>query len=323
MRLSSSTQQRPWDDLVPPESGYRSKLVDADQRWAFYWGRKQGSGPALLLRVDHAISARSRDLRGIAVEALRDGNASALTVTLNNEDDSDVFEYFCRRLIQICSRCSSESDAVSQMLLEIERWHEFLGRSRYGLSLEQRMGLFGELSFLDELLEKRGHASAIESWEGPEGSPQDFVFPRGFVEVKVIGDLGTRVRITSEFQLDASPMKTLYLRVFEIEDSNNGYGLAELIHRIHSRLDPALKGRFEEKLALSGLINTSQHEMESWRIKSDHIYLVDESFPALRASNLDPSVSSVQYRLNVGLLTKFSRPSSDLQELLGEDPNAK
>lgn len=319
MTSNSQTQKRPWDDLVPPESGYRSKLVDENQRWAFYWGRKRGSGPALLLRVDHPFDVKGRDLRGIAVEALRDGTGNILTVTLNSDEDGEVFEYFCRRLILICSRCSSEADAVSQMLLEIERWHEFLGRVRSGLSLEQRLGLFGELSFLDELIENCGPVLALESWEGPTGTPQDFAFRSGFVEVKAVKEGGSRVRISSEYQLDVSPEKKLYIKVFEIEDSVDGFGLVELINQIHSKLDPTQQNLFAERIELVGLVNVRQYSSDSWRIKTDHVYLVDSLFPALRASTLDPSISSVQYRLNVSQLRSFRRPNSEIFGLMGDE----
>jgi hypothetical protein len=314
--LNKAASHRPWDDLVPPDSGYRSKLVDENQRWAFYWGRKRDFGPALLLRVDHAFDAKNRDLRGISVEALRDGNGSVLTITLNDESDGEVFEYFCRRLILICGRCSTEAEAVSQMLLEIERWHEFLGRMRNGLSLEQRLGLFGELSCFDEVLGMFGAEVALTSWTGPAGSPQDFAFPNGFVEVKTVRESGARVRISSEFQLDVPPGKGLFLRVFQVEDSTDGRGLSELTDLIRSKLDPLQTIQFDERLEMAGLVNARQYSSDSWRICADEIYVVGSQFPAIKSSALDASISSVQYRLNLSFLSAFRRPGKEMYSLL-------
>jgi hypothetical protein len=290
--------------------------VDESQPWAFYWGRRKDEGPALLLRVDHVISARRRDLKGVAIEALRDGSGSILTLTLKNELDGEVFVHFCRRLIQICGRCSTEASAVSQMLLEIERWHEFLGLVRNGLSLEQRQGIFGELSFVEELLTKLDPLTAFLAWEGPEGGSQDFVFSAGCVEVKTLRVGSSRVRISSEFQLDVEVDRQMYLRVFHVEDVVDGLSIFDLVQQINAKLDPHVRPQFMDKLELAGLLNPEKYDGESWKVVSDHVFLVGSDFPALRASDLDSSISSVQYRMDVGKLSQFRCTHSEMYDMI-------
>ncbi len=304
-RSKTDVEQFPWSTLTAPESGYVTILANPENKWPFFWGRKKGDGPALILRTKAQVSVKGRDVRGMAVESQRDGGEYILSITLENELDSDVFQYFCQRLLEICAGASTEDEVVSTVLREIERWHEFLGRLRSGLTLEQRMGLFAELHFLRKSIGERGGAVALGAWRGPEGASQDFVFEDTMVEVKATPKGATHVRISSEFQLDVPSDTQLFLYVVRLEDSEGGRSIADLIVEISNELPNEMLRELEFKLQQVGVFDPHRYGNDSWRLVDELVHAVDEDFPAIRSSKLSPSITSVQYRINVGDLSGF------------------
>ena len=295
----------PWDKLIPPESGYRSILVDVDSPWNFFWARRQGSGPCLLLRTNQKFEVSGRSLKGLNLEIDADGSAYLLAITLISEMDADVFEYFCRRLVSSCSRCLNETEVVSTLLLEIERWHDFLGRIRSGLTLEQRMGLFGELTFLKRILEFDTPASTLSKWTGPNGGSRDFQFENSEIEIKSVGNGQSKVRISSEFQLDDYDCENLFLKVFTLCDSDDGQSIFEIASSIFALLDPVEALVFQSKLDSVGAVDLSKLSGDSWTLCSESTFKIEESFPSLKHSRISPAISSVQYRLNIKALDQF------------------
>jgi hypothetical protein len=315
----NKTKEFPWSRLEPPESGYRSILVDADSPWNFFWARRRGFGPCLLLRTNQKFEVEGRDLKGLDLELGSDGSAFLLSLVLVNELDSDVFEYFCRRLVEICSKCISEAEVVSALLLEIERWHDFLGRIRAGLSVEQRMGLFGELVFLQRVLEFNPTPLALDNWTGPQGGTRDFQFGYFDVEIKSVGKGKSRIRISSEFQLDNNDVDSLFLKVFTLCDSDHGMSISDLATSIFEILDPVAKLSFQSKLDSLGAVDLSRLDRDSWIVCDEVTFRIDDEFPSIRRSEISDAISSVQYRLNIKGLDRFAIENDVLELMIGDD----
>lgn len=309
-------KELPWDNLQPPDSGFKSILVDPSQPWDFYWGRRRNSGPALLLRVDHTVEIRDRELRGISIDVLRDGNASLVVITLNDESDGDVFEHFCRRLVSICSACTTEAEAIGNLLIEIERWHDFLGRVRHGLSQEQRMGIFGELTVLSELVDILEPVQAVNSWHGPKGAPQDFRLPSALIEVKTIAKGRSTVRISSEFQLDPPSRPQMFLRILELEHSPDGLSLFDKVRELRAKLSERSLVVFEENLDLLGLLQPERYVEDSWKVVNETVFDINDVFPSVRASRINAALSAVQYRLSFRSLSEFRCSSQSLLDTI-------
>src|SRR3546814_19068659 len=100
---------------------------------------------------------------------------------------------------------SSDVCSSDLTLAHSRRWKTFLsGRSQH-LSIEEVRGLFAEIVFLTELIDRQMSSSdAVEAWLGPERSHQDFIFGNTAVEVKSLsGAERSSVRISSEDQLES------------------------------------------------------------------------------------------------------------------------
>src|SRR3546814_17965452 len=82
---------------------------------------------------------------------------------------------------------SSDVCSSDLTLAHSRRWKTFLsGRSQH-LSIEEVRGLFAEIVFLTELIDRQMSSSdAVEAWLVPERSHQDFIFGNTAVEVKTL-----------------------------------------------------------------------------------------------------------------------------------------
>ena len=123
-------------------------------------------------------------------------------------------------------------------LAHIRRWKTFLsGRSQL-LSAEEVRGLFAELTFLLELIDRQASTTAaVEAWLGPEKSHQDFIFGNTAVEIKSLsGTERSTVRISSEDQLETLN-DALFLRMYRLSslpDAARAQSLNEIVAAVQT-----------------------------------------------------------------------------------------
>jgi hypothetical protein len=99
----------------------------------------------------------------------------------------------------------------------LARWRDLFRRPPgSGLTVERRLGLFGELLVLKDLAS--ASAAAIACWAGPTGHRHDFTSRLGDLEVKTTADpTASRVQIHGLDQLTAPPGGSLHLIVIAVE----------------------------------------------------------------------------------------------------------
>ena len=105
-----------------------------------------------------------------------------------------------------------------------DEWRRLLKPRASGLlSMEELWGLVGELwLILNKFSTTRSIEAAIEGWLGPMGLPQDFWYDGdGFREAKAIGP-STRVKISSEHQLDADDLELIILQIANTDEQTVG-----------------------------------------------------------------------------------------------------
>tara|TARA_B100000745_G_C19936693_1_gene315611 strand:+ start:52 stop:591 length:540 start_codon:yes stop_codon:yes gene_type:complete len=157
-----------------------------------------------------------------------------LILVLEKHVDQDLFYSLCETLIHELSEVSDPLVGLSVALSQIKRWKAFMaGKKGRVLSAEEVRGLFSELKFLQQMLgEMNTELDALEAWQGPETSHQDFIFSDTAVEVKSLsGRERNAVKISSEDQLE-SLSSSLFLKVFRLVDmpeSKASISLNELV----------------------------------------------------------------------------------------------
>lgn len=316
----------PWSAIEIPRQDFNVRKVADTRGLNLYWGKdKLGQclfiveltgDQAELFRKSHVhIQGIKTDLRLIDTTS-----SQGLVVTLEKHVDQDLFSAMCQTLVAALREIDDSATGLSVAMSQIKRWKAFMaGKKRAVLSAEEIRGLFGELSFL-QIMWKHGYQelAALQAWEGPEGTHQDFIFENTAVEIKCLsGRERNSVRISSEDQLE-SLNDRLFLKIFrltEMPESDRSLSLNGLVQSIESEIqDHEAIELFYDKLAKAGYVELHEYDSPEFIISEDSLYLVTEEFPRLVRSELPDGITKVRYELELERIGQFQTENEVLWE---------
>lgn len=236
-----------------------------------------------------------------------------ITIILSDNDLMDVFILFLEDLIRSLKTTNDENNIPLVLNEKVEYWGKLFAKIKGELlSKERQRGLYGELTFLNTLLNRSNDfVKTISSWTGPEGSNQDFSNGLSAVEVKSSKATKPTVNIASELQLDWTILDNLYLHVIHLDELSNGPDtLKKLIESIKQKVveHPNLLRLFEEKLELAGLpFGEEMHYNEiGFVIRSQRAYRVQNGFPVLINDTINnDAIHNVKYQIDLTALEPF------------------
>ncbi len=203
----------------------------------------------------------------------------------------------------------------------LERWRQLLSRGpAERIPREVEVGLHGELTVL-RMIALEDPNRALDAWQGPAGAPNDLVDDEWAIEVKAtVAQSAFRVRVHGLAQLDHRRAATpLHLAAVRLAEVPAGRTLPELVDEVLGFLDTS---RFLERLALTGYGHDTagEHDWLRLRVEETGFWRVDDSVPALRASDLTPdhlaAIGNVRYELDVSALGE-RMDDIDLRRLWG------
>jgi hypothetical protein len=286
------------------------------------------SGNRELVIEARSVTHGSRDLPGfenidLIVKPIPTGICIGLTLTDNELANS--FSVMCYDIAERSKR-GETSEAAAVIVIECLRdWAALLKRrSQRGLSRNEVMGLWGELSTLDALLEARpgNEYQIIQGWGGPNGEQRDIGFNGNRIEIKT--QLSTRsigLRISSLDQLDdrGDHLKVVLNR---ISPSDKGFSLADLIGILSRRLLPSrsAQSEFELKIELAGYDPALEACKEQFALDERINFKVNETFPRIVPGNVPPGIKSAEYEIAGAAISQFQITWNELVENLGEQP---
>jgi hypothetical protein len=309
------SESSPWDGITVPGADYNVRQVPGETAVPCFWGRDT-TGACLFvaeLQGDHTYQFRKDvvTVHGIDVD-LRGGEPGQqrLVLTLEKQVDRDLFESLCRTLATALERATDSASSLAVALAHIRRWKTFLsGRSQH-LSAEEVRGLFAELTFLLELIERQpSNTAAVEAWLGPEKSHQDFIFGNSAVEIKSLSgtERGT-VRISSEDQLE-SLNDELFLRIYRLSslpDAAGAQSLNEIVAAVQTQLAEAEAiEAFDRKLVAHGYAPLPDYDQPRFVVSDVHSYRVVEEFPRLVRSQLPTGIDRVAYDIQLETIALY------------------
>lgn len=319
-------ESSPWDDIAVPGADFNVRQVAGQTAVSCFWGR-DAAGACLFiveLQGDHAAQYRKNTVvvNGIDVD-LRAGDQGQqhLVLALERQVDRDLFEGLCRTLASSLEHATDSASALAVSLAHIRRWKTFLsGRSQH-LSIEEVRGLFAEIVFLTELIDRQMSSSAaVEAWLGAERSHQDFIFGNTAVEVKSLsGTERSSVRISSEDQLE-SLNDALFLRVYRLSslaDAAGARSLNEIVTAVQARLGEAeAVEAFDRKLVTHGYAPLPDYDEPRLVVSDVRSYRVDDGFPRLMRSQLPTGIANVAYDIRLETIAPYE---CDEAAIFGED----
>jgi hypothetical protein len=186
----------------------------------------------------------------------------------------------------------------------IRAWQEFMRKGSLPLSAENEIGLIGELTLLQKMLDAgMSPDTAIYAWTGPNDGLRDFELGFGAIEVKTtIASAGFIAKIGSLEQLDDANCKPLFLGAVKFSLTEHGQTLPEMISVIRKQLNilPITVTDFEDRLLTAGYLEVhATHYHRRFSIRQITILEVTENFPRLTHGNVTPGVISARYEINL------------------------
>lgn len=174
-------------------------------------------------------------------------------------------------------------------------------------------GLFGELLFLADLIERFG-ADVIDSWTGPLGKDQDFQKSTDIAaEIKTSVEIPVSITCNIR-QLDSDLFKQLYIVCYRLTPSETGITLPEMVRRVERLLheDEVQLDKFYEKLTASGYQLQLESSYSEFRIEYSQavVYKVDDKFPKIVEKSFisppDHRISGIRYTLQLTGLSELT-----------------
>lgn len=206
-------------------------------------------------------------------------------------------------LCAIADRIQLEGlNPVAALSQTLEQWREILAvRSR--LSREAEVGLFGELTVLEALVDGDG-AGAASAWRGWLHEEHDFGFPSVDLEVKTTTSEQRVHTIHGLGQLTPTLGRDLLLLSVQVTSGGAaGRTLAELVDAIRRAVGTAI----DSALTRAGWDKeTADLYRERWVVRTRAaVFAIDDAFPALTRARIDGihqsfvALDRVDYRLRL------------------------
>jgi len=304
----------PWEKIKLPSHDIYSRRVSSEHPLNLYWG-KDPLGHFLFVyefsTPDH-LPDKFPVLNGIKVHLLKPGDNNTaeymLILLLKEKNDWQIFLSLCNDIISATSDFEQPSHATKVILRRLKRWQDFLQLPRSDLLPEKTIkGLIGELLFLTLYVQPAfGIGQAIQYWQGPDDSPQDFTIDNNAIEVKTqLGSTKPRVRISSADQL-CTQLPNMYLHVitlgktnFEAVDAINLPGLVAEIRQMLEEESPSSFERFSNLLIQTGYVDSDDYLQFSYILTSEQTYLIEEGFPRICPDSLIQGIDNVNYDISL------------------------
>lgn len=279
------------------------------------------------IEIDKSVSIHKNYLKrfhGVEIRVLESsGGKNDITIILSDNDLLDVFILFIEDLIQGLEYADTENEVPAIVNQKVGYWGKLFARIKGELlSKERQRGLYGELIFLNTLLNRSSEpVKPVVAWTGPEGSNQDFSDNLSAIEVKTSKATKPSVNIASELQLDWTKLDSLYLLVVHLDEISNGADtLLKLIEDIKGKIssNQNLLRLFNEKLDRVGIAlgEEKQYDDFGFIIRSQRTYKVSEGFPALTNDIIaNDAIHNVKYQIDLTACEPFE---VDKEEVISE-----
>lgn len=264
----------------------------------------------------NGISLKSfeKKFKGVEVYLVNvEQTKKSILIYLLDTELNEIFTMFIEDLLNNLEGVKQDEDAFQKIQNQFGKWGKIFARINGELlSKERQRGLYGELTFLQSLLNSSSdHTKSIIAWTGPEGSNQDFSNQISATEIKTSKATKPTVNIASELQLDWTVLDSLFLVIVHIDEIRNGTNtLKKLINEIKELISnqSELLQLFEEKLYRVGIpYGEEEHYDETgFVIRSQKAYQVKEGFPALTTEIINNiAVHNIQYQIDITACEPF------------------
>lgn len=305
----------PWEGLEP----LTQKRVSNVNEYTIHWIVDFRSRVGLMIQCNESSFSEEHliDLKGIQIELDTTCNPNKLILLLNNLEEKEIFEVLCRDLISVAKSNENNQDMISKIVQRLIRWKKLLQQNlKNSFSLQKQMGLFGELTFMLEVLkEEIGLTEAISNWNGPKFEKQDFILENTAAEVKTYKTSNEKmVEISSKEQL-YTPKERLFLAAFSLSENRAGYTINDLIKEISGEIKShPVYDVFMDKIESYGYIpELTRDPLISFKVDESNYYTVEGSFPRIVPGNLSNGIQRLSYTIDLTTCSNYEIEKNKLK----------
>ncbi len=306
--------QLAWSSIQTTQgtSGWNTVAVLPDLPGRFRAGRNfPDQCEALLARFRTSVISRNEKLpEGLGFHVTRVNSEQDglvwLALTRSPNGNLELFSAVVSDVLQaiLATGSGDHSRELRVFLGRIRAWQEFMRKGAVPLSAENEVGLVGELTVLEKMLDVgMAPETAIKAWSGPLDGLRDFELGFGAIEVKTtVASAGLVAKIGSLEQLDDTNCKPIFLGAVKYALTESGQTLPEKISAIRAQLesDPITLSEFDDRVLAAGYIPAhSPQYHRRFSLREIAILEVDENFPRLMHGNVTPGVISARYEINI------------------------
>lgn len=238
-----------------------------------------------------------------------------------------IFNSIAGEIAQKIAETNEDSDSIGIITGILAKWKQFWGSLPQDiLTMEEQVGLFGELFFLRFWLLPKYGKQVVLAWKGPNGERHDFILGERSFEVKTSASSTGHVhRINGVNQLEELSVGGLYLSSFWLRQIERAeYSLASIIESCRDYLEPDTEifSTFNMLLSRSGYseIHKTEYDKRRYEILESALFLVDEHFPKITetsfSTRLPDQIEELDYSINLNSYLERSLCSSGEQFLL-------
>lgn len=238
-----------------------------------------------------------------------------LVLKQESEKSPEIFEDLLQNLIEHLAFMTEEDTLFNVIFSVLDRWRNFFSKGGYYLLTDEKQrGLFGELHFIREWMNKfPNHPPLlIEQWEGPTSGRIDFKSAKYAVEIKTcVEKLRKEITISNEKQLKLTEVvNKIYLYVCFIEpNKTHGQSLQGIVEELRDILlqrSERLLLKFNDLLMELGF-KENEYKEKLFFVHTEEVYEVTEEFPKILDEELPTGISHVSYNIDLNHCKAFAR----------------
>jgi hypothetical protein len=251
-------------------------------------------------------------------------------LVLKQEDDkgTEIFEVVLQNLVDhLIREIKDDQSLFSSVFKVLDRWRTFFQRGGFKrLSDEQQRGLFGELWFINDWLDKNPGQPplVIEQWEGPTRGRIDFKNSKCGLEIKTVLDkINKSIKISSENQLKISELTSvLFIYVCFLEQSKtHGRTLQDLASEVREKIacrSDRIALIYNDFLTDIGF-REDEYADTFFFVENTEVYEAGEGFPRLIKEDLPVGISNVSYNVDLSHCIEFVRDKDEVDKYFRVD----
>jgi hypothetical protein len=225
-----------------------------------------------------------------------------LVLSLEDLERSDLFVTVCSDAVQAAAQ-EGDPDSLAAFLSRLDAWRRFLKERRTGLARHEVIGLLGELTVLERLLQS--DPTNLAAWTAPFDGLHDFEREGHALEVKASAGVATSLRISTLDQLDDVGLRALDLLHVRFVEAPDGRSLGDTVAEIERILpDDVSRRAFSNALLRRGLMpdDAAARAAPVVSLRGLAAFHVGAGFPRLIRSGVPTAVREVQYDLELRAL---------------------